>query len=567
MFTFFILFFASLKTLALLNAILFTVIFITATILHNKVISLNRTYKKWLEIKKDSLARINLDWENIPEHKIFSSKETEHLELDLDLTGKYSLHRLIDSSKSREGSLLLRKLLIETPQGKEEILHRQNLVKELLGLSHFRNKFLLVSALASKDEFSSDFMREWFKKPNNHVKLKNETFLLFALAVINLVLVVLAILGILPGTFLISSLIYFAAYNFMYNSIKSSSADADMINDQMKKIIGILSLIESYRFGSQHHLKKLCSTLTEGNSRPSDKLNQINKVLSVLAMRSNPFLWFTLMMIFPIDYYLAYRVEVLKKSIALNLPAWLDTWHKVEVYVSIANFAFLNPEYTFPEIIDTSNNKSKLMVKTEEIGHPLIPYETSIKNNFTIDSVGKIALLTGSNMAGKSTFLRTIGTNCCLANIGAPVNAKLFKTTLTRMFACIKVSDSVTDGISYFYAEVKRLKNLLDEIEAGNDIPMLYFIDEIFKGTNNIERHKGSRAILKALLNKNGSGLISTHDLELVKLADEFPNIINYHFREEVSNGTMIFDYKLRQGPCPTTNALKIMKMAGLPIE
>jgi DNA mismatch repair ATPase MutS len=179
----------------------------------------------------------------------------------------------------------------------------------------------------------------------------------------------------------------------------------------------------------------------------------------------------------------------------------------------------------------------------------------------------KIVVLTGSNMAGKSTFLRTVGVNLCLAYAGAPVNAGSLQTALFRVFTCIKVSDSVQDGLSYFYAEVKRLKALLAATEAEQSLPVLFLIDEIFRGTNSRERLIGSRAYLRALSQRTTLGLVATHDLELVKLADEISGGANFHFREEVRDGKMVFDYKLRAGPCPTTNALQIMALEGLPVE
>jgi DNA mismatch repair ATPase MutS len=169
-------------------------------------------------------------------------------------------------------------------------------------------------------------------------------------------------------------------------------------------------------------------------------------------------------------------------------------------------------------------------------------------------------------MAGKSTFLRTVGINLVLAFAGGPVNAAEFKTIPSRLYTCIKVSDSVTDGISYFYAEVKRLKALLCALETEDDLPLFFFIDEIFRGTNNRERLLGSQAYVQALAGKHGVGLISTHDLELARLADLMPQVKNYHFRDEVSAEQMSFDYTLRPGPCPTTNALKIMALEGLPL-
>jgi DNA mismatch repair ATPase MutS len=171
-------------------------------------------------------------------------------------------------------------------------------------------------------------------------------------------------------------------------------------------------------------------------------------------------------------------------------------------------------------------------------------------------------------MAGKSTFLRSVGLNTCLAYAGAPVNADRLRLSLFRLFTCIKVSDSVQDGLSYFYAEVRRLKLLLDAVELRNEIPVLFLIDEIFRGTNNRERHIGSEAYIRSLSNNgNALGLIATHDLDLTKLADGIVGISNFHFREEIGDGRMVFDYLLRQGPCPTTNALKIMRIEGLPVD
>jgi DNA mismatch repair ATPase MutS len=181
--------------------------------------------------------------------------------------------------------------------------------------------------------------------------------------------------------------------------------------------------------------------------------------------------------------------------------------------------------------------------------------------------MGSFVLITGSNMSGKSSFLRTIGVNLVLAYAGGPVNADSFECGLFRVFSTIRINDSLTEGFSYFYAEVRRLKALLDALNADDALPLFFLIDEIFKGTNNRERLIGSQAYLRALAGGHGMGVVTTHDLELVQLADEIPQLRNYHFREEVVNGQMQFDYRLRPGPSPTTNALKIMRLEGLPVD
>jgi DNA mismatch repair ATPase MutS len=254
---------------------------------------------------------------------------------------------------------------------------------------------------------------------------------------------------------------------------------------------------------------------------------------------------------------------LVRKELAHLLPRWLDAWYELEALNSLANFAYLNPDYVFPQILDQEVQD----FTANSLGHPLLKRENKICNDFQLDRAQKVVILTGSNMAGKSTFLRTVGVNLCLAYAGAPVNASRMQTSLFRIFTCIKVSDSVQDGLSYFYAEVKRLQALLAATEVADPRAVLFLIDEIFRGTNSRERLIGSRSYIRALTERNALGLVATHDLELVKLADEIKGVANFHFREEVQEGKMVFDYKLRPGPCPTTNALHIMRLEGLPVK
>jgi DNA mismatch repair ATPase MutS len=169
-------------------------------------------------------------------------------------------------------------------------------------------------------------------------------------------------------------------------------------------------------------------------------------------------------------------------------------------------------------------------------------------------------------MSGKSTFLRTVGVNLCLAQAGAPVCATTFAWSWSRLVCCIRIDDSLEAGLSFFYAEVKRLKAILDAAQDGAGPPVLFLIDEIFKGTNNRERLIGSRAYIASLASGHGFGLVTTHDLELTELEKSTPLLANAHFQETVAAGALQFDYRLRPGPCPTTNALRIMELEGLPV-
>ena len=264
----------------------------------------------------------------------------------------------------------------------------------------------------------------------------------------------------------------------------------------------------------------------------------------------------------PWGLFFSMKLENLKEDIEPKLTKWLDKFYELEALNSLANFTLLNPEYTFPTFKEDSNT----LFKAEKLGHPLIQEDQKVANDFEVNPGKDLFLITGSNMAGKSTFLRTVGINLVLAYSGAPVNAESLNTGLFRIFTSINVTDSLGDGLSHFYAEVKRLRYLLDELNKEDEIPLFFFVDEIYKGTNNRERFAGSAAFLKEVAGKNGIGMISTHDLELADLKSEIDQLSNWHFVESISNGKMSFEYKLKSGPCPSTNAITIMKMEGLPV-
>jgi len=345
--------------------------------------------------------------------------------------------------------------------------------------------------------------------------------------------------------------------------IATAWGEVQDLEKALRRFGTVFKYLESRGCSGLPQLQKLCSPFLDPHKRPSAELRRIERIAAALGLRTNALLWLIVHVFVPWDFFFTYRLELVKKEISQELPRWLDVWYELEALNSLANFGWLNPHYTFPEIV----SEQKLFAG-KGLGHPLLKPQQKVANDFHLDEQQQLVLLTGSNMAGKSTFLRTIGLNLRLAYAGSTVNADSLQVSLFRLFTCINVSDSVQDGLSYFYAEVRRLKQLLSAVEAGHELPILFMIDEIFRGTNNRERHIGSGAFIRALSDRdNAVGVIATHDLELTRLADENRGIANYHFCEEVSDGRMVFDYLLRSGPCPTTNALKIMQIEGLPVE
>lgn len=522
----------------------------------------------WKEIKQRQIARMRLDWKNIPQSPQNSSSHAHPFELDLNMAGSQSIHQLIDTTSTIESSNLLRSWLLSPELNTTRLHSRQELVKEIVPLSLFRDKLLLYGELASNERgqrWEGSHLLNWLEKPSHTKKLKLLTILLGALALSTAILFPLHLFAGIGSYWSISFLIYFGAYLFLYRNIAGLNENAGQLTQSLNRFSAVLLFLEHYPYGNHGRLTKFCEPFYAWKDRPSDYLRKIRRIANAATAQTSGPIWLILNALVPWDFYYSYRLSYYKDKLQPHLPKWLETWHELEALNALANFAYLNPDYTFPDIQTTSNNSQVLTAR--DLGHPLLPDEKRVCNDISVSAIGEIGIITGSNMSGKSTFLRSIGTNLCLAFAGGPVVATSFQTIPLRLFTCIKVSDSVNDGISYFYAEVKTLKSLLDLFEKDHSEPVCFLIDEIFRGTNNRERLIGSRAYIKALAGRHSIGFVSTHDLELVKLSDELPKILNYHFREDVSEEKMIFDYKLRKGPCPTTNALKIMKIAGLPTE
>ena len=539
-------------------------IFNVEVFLHRKVESAIFRYAIWQQIKQTQLARLTLDWQQIHVPRIGSPSKDHPFAIDLDLTGESSLHQLLDTAISEEGSRLLQEWLLNPQPQKEVILKRQRLVKELLPMIRFREKLLVNFSLVSREQLAGEKLLDYVQKKHLSNSV-NKTLLISAvLAVITAVLVFLKVTFQIPSFWLSSFVAYGIIYFMNAGQLDSLLDDSVFLSEELKKLNVIFKFLETYSFCQKDALQNLCKMFNDPRNRPSRQLRRVSLLNWAVGLRMNPLVRLILNAPFPWDFFVAKQMDKLKSDLANHLPQWLEIFFELEALISLANFAFLNPNTTFPNI---SDSESETVFETKNMGHPLIPEAQKKRNHFSVATVGSISLITGSNMSGKSTFLKTVGTNLSLAFAGGAVDATSFNTRLFRMFTCIHINDSITDGFSFFYREVRRLKSLLDALTTETELPLFFLIDEIFKGTNNRERLIGSRSYIQALAKLPGLGLISTHDLELTHLAENIPQLHNYHFREDIKNGKMIFDYQMRPGPCPTTNALKIMEMEGLPID
>ena len=554
---------------ALIIAVVMLVVFNIVACYQRRIDRSIVRHRVWVQVQAMQMARIELNWERIPRVPTGEPGSDHPFAIDLDITGEHSLHRLLTVATSQGGSQRLLDWLLNTHPDMETIGRRQALVRELAAMPLFRDRLLVKSLIAARhvaEQWEGRRLLRWLEQEPPSPWLRPLLLVAVGLMVVNIALFLLAFLAGFPRYWMISLL---ATIVFLFATRKERGdlfEDTNFLRYAFAQLSGVFSYLETFRYGPHERVRQLCQPFFEDRqARPSLLVKRISRLSSAATLERNGLLWLIVNALAPWDFFIADRLAAYKKRLAKRLPLWLDTWFELEALNSLANFAYLNPEYSMPEVIAGAES-GQIPFKVRKMGHPLIPAGKKVVNDFEMDSMGEIALITGSNMSGKSTFLRTIGVNLCLAYAGGPADASSFQTRLFHVFTSMRVNDSVTEGYSYFYAEVRRLKALLSALDES-DLPLFFLIDEIFRGTNNRERRIGSESYIRALAGRNCLGVISTHDLELVKLAETLPAIQNKHFREDVLDGHMVFDYILRPGPCPTTNALKIMQMEGLPVQ
>ena len=544
---------------------------------HRRVIQRIGQLETFCHLLATHVARLNLDWDRIPPPAEIKIAPDHPFADDLNLCGPRSLHQLLDTCVSQGGSQRLADWLTNLVPDPQQITQRQQMVRELLGLPAFRVRLEIDGLMAHPDRsprWDTSALLRWFQgsaavSPEGMTRRKLDSLrpmliLLSVLAVTNFVLLVLNLVGLIPPVWIATFLVYLGLQSLRYRETSSVFDESYGLARTLGDLLHILADLEDYPFPAGSRLAELAQPVTQGvQMRPSAALRRIGWIISFSSLHGNPFLSLLLNFLVPWDMFFAYQLERYKEDLRSDLPRWLDTWYQLEALTSLANAAAFNPGDTFPEIVPPG---SQPVFQAVAVGHPLIPDATRVTNDFTLQSLGEVDIITGSNMSGKSTFLRTLGVNLALAYAGGVVTARSLRVLPFRLYTSMNLADSLSDGVSLFYAEVRRLKGLLDQLDPNQPYPLFFLIDEIFRGTNNRERQIGSQAYSQALAGKNGAGLISTHDLELAHLADSNPWVHNFHFREEIQDGQMVFDFKIRPGASPTTNALRIMALAGLPV-
>lgn len=544
----------------------FIALFIAVAAYHNRLESRIHRLRLWKTIKTVHLARIRLDWATIPPRP--GDQLQSHVYAnDLDLVGPHSLTHLLDTTVSDHGRERLRTWLLIQPPPPSVWKARQDLVKELVPRSLFRDRLVLEAQLAGEQEINGRRLAAVLEHslgwPHLNVILAAQTLLACSTIILGLG----ALLDWLPGYWMFSFGVYALIY-LMTDQGEELLEHAVGLHHEMERLGTVLSYLERHAEQRNSCLTTTCAPLMRNAAKPSHHVKRAARALHAISVKAHPLVHLAVNALCPWDLWFTRRLRQIQQDIQSHLPIWLDCLAEVEAASALATFAYLHPTYAWPTpLVSTGEqNGTVAAIRADRLAHPLLPPQTRVANDLQLTGLGSIHLVTGSNMSGKSTFLRTIGMNVCLAQAGAPVCAVRFEWSWSRLACCIRVDDSLDAGLSFFYAEVKRLKTILDATQDRAAPPVLFLIDEIFKGTNNRERLIGSRAYIQSLAQGNGYGLVTTHDLELTDLEKSVPGLRNSHFQETVSAGALQFDFTLRPGPCPTTNALRIMELEGLPV-
>lgn len=541
--------------------IAFLVSFIYLMILHDKLIKARQYCSIFVKINEDSLKRLCGEWESFQDNGKDFLDQNHQYAYDLDIFGDRSLFQWINVAQTYMGRKALSKLLFGSSKEPAQIKKRQEAVKELAVKLGWRQKFLAEGLLVSDNIKDPQKLINWSKEQHEFYKKPWLAMVVKVLPVITILSLILAFKSeILP--YYIPAFLVLTQY-FMLKYKKGERYEIFQISDKFSKDIGVykkmIKLIEKKEFQADL-LKEIQSELAGKTGKPAyEQINSLAKIIDSISNRHVPlYIIFNLLTLS--EYHNMIKLEKWKEKSGRYLREWLEGLGEMEALSSLAIIRHDNPDWVLPEIEEDETS----YFKASNMGHPLIT-SGRVCNNLDFDTPIQVLLITGSNMSGKSTLLRTAGINLVLAYAGAPVCAEAFRASVMDIHSCMRVSDNLGKSISSFYAELLRIKDILREAKEGKRV--FFLLDEIFKGTNSRDRHTGASILIDELSKTKSLGMVSTHDFELCDLEQKNKKIKNYHFEEYYKDNKIHFDYKLRKGVSTTRNAIYLMKLAGIDID
>ena len=511
------------------------------------------------DINSRSLKRLRGEWNTFGDDGGDFLDNTHDYSADLDIFGKNSLFQWINNAVTFTGRQKLKGLFLGQIGTRTDILERQQAVEELAKMLTWRQGFLAEGLMASGKISDPRSLIAWAAESSEVFRKPWVILVIRACPVVTVALVIAGFLmNIIPWYLPTLALaIQFALISYKVEARGKMFTIAESYADDLRVYYKMLKRIEQQDFKSVHIKKIKDSIRSEEGIEVFRQLDKLSSIIDSISQRRNLFsIVFNTLALW--DFQNIIALERWKQKSG-SIEAWFDALGSFEVLSSLAIVRFDNPEWVMPTIYE----KTEPVLRTEEIGHPLLIGKRS-HNDLTIHNKPSVLLITGSNMSGKSTLLRTAGINLVLAYAGAPVCARMFHTSVMSIYTCMRVSDNLGENISSFYAELLRIKTIVTETQLGRKV--FFLLDEIFKGTNSLDRHTGARVLINKLSQTNSIGLVSTHDLELCDIAGENDLIANYHFQEYYKEGRIYFDYILRPGKSTTRNALYLMQLAGIDV-
>ena len=509
-----------------------------------------------LQINETEIEVLQHRFTHLPDGSLYKPGLHDYAN-DLDIFGRASLFQYTNRTNSEQGNKLFSEWMLN-PAPATIIRQRQEAAKELTQDIQWRQQLQSYGIETIVTISMQQKIDSWLQQPTQFINEKKWHLLRYILPAVSFSFLLLHLTGIMPSAFFYA-LIFLQLIISLGISKKVMPAyfQLNKIAAELSALSGSIGWIEKKEFNSIL-LQDIKNKYDTGEATSSAKITKLRKILDMLDIRLNPLVFIPLNTFFFWDLQQIFSLEKWKLTNKKNIDDWFTALAEMECLSSVATLSFNHPEWTVPIISDGEG-----VFISEELGHPLIPKDKLINNSFSTEGLSQMNLITGSNMAGKSTFLRSIGVNIVLAMMGSPVCAKNLTVSPMKIMSSMRISDNLEESTSTFYAELKKLKEIIDAVYENKKAFLL--LDEILRGTNSADRHTGSKALIKQLIQHKAAGLIATHDLELAKLADEFPGSIhNYHFDVQVANDELYFDYKLKRGVCQSMNASILMKKIGI---
>ncbi len=537
-------------------AFLSFVLFLISITLNHKYLYKEKQIASALNVNKQELEYLDFKFSDKATGDEYTSMNP-YLAEDFDLFGKSSLYQYLNRCVTFLGKKLFASGLVKAELDAEMISNRQQAIKDLSYNRMFVENFHTFGGFLNEKGDEIENINNWLnEKEENLGRLKIAAIVCPAIILIWILMIVLNVFNFGSLVFpIIVNLIVIKQFN---KKITKAHSKLGKTAKSFKMYSTLIKLIENKEFKSPY-LIKLQQQLQTENIKASDSLKSLFRLITNFDVRYNVFLSILLNSFFVFDLHVLSQLEKWKIKNKNYVAGWFNSLTEMDEMISYAVFSFNNKkQVVYPELSDADFEFS-----ATDLGHPLLDPDIRVTNTVKLIGRPNIVIITGANMAGKSTFLRTLSVNMILAMNGAPVCASSFRFTPCDIMSSIKIQDSLANHESYFYAELLRIKDVIDHAE--NQPKTFVILDEILRGTNTKDKQLGARGILKKLINNNAVAIIATHDLEIGKLEEEYPNVVsNFCFEVELQDDQLKFDYKLKNGISTKLNASFLMKKMGI---